>query len=655
VNGKDNIGLRADQIPGVLRGQRSTQEGNRFRREARHYNGAISTLMSSFGAKGGSTGSMIQRGGPVSKTWLRNAVEDGTLDIEALTNATLTLEAIPLHSYTARAHRYVREVLTGERVAGVRIKQLCARHAADLKASREDPTFPYEYDPVRAGRACLFVECLPHVKGKWARDGDLITLEGWQALFVCMLFGWVRKSDGARKHSLAILFVGRKNAKSSLAAALALYMLGADGEEGPEVLCGATSELQAEIVFDAAKAMLLKTPELVITHGLVAYKIKIVCPVNNGTFVTMIGKPGDGTNPHFAVVDEYHEHPTDEMVETMRTGMGSREQPILLITTTAGDDISLPCYSFYQEVCKVLDGSVRNDALLAFIFEPDKEDEWDSDEAMAKANPNLGVSVFKDHLIQMRTEAIADPRKVSVYKRKHLNIWVNAGSPWVNSDKLLECSRPALKREDHAGYTAGIGIDLSSKNDLTARVACVRVGDIYRFFCNVYLPAGTVDRPENVIYRQWRDEGWLTVTPGAIVDIQRMVDDTLADSETLWRMESVRFDPYNAQTMVPQLEAAGLTPVEVPQTVKFLSDPMKWLAALIDAGKVEYDGNPIFAWCMSNVEVQPDRNDNLFPRRNGARQKIDVAVAAIMAFMAIYSGDPEGDFAAMLNSGVISG
>jgi phage terminase large subunit-like protein len=357
-----------------------------------------------------------------------------------------------------------------------------------------------------------------------------------------------------------------------------------------------------------------------------------------------------------AIVDEYHEHPTDEMVETMRTGMGAREQPILLITTTAGDDISLPCFSFYKEVCKILDGSVTNDELLPFIFEPDAEDEWSSDAAMAKANPNLGVSVFKDHLVQMRQEAINDPRKVSAYKRKHLNIWVNAGSPWINTDALIKCSNAMLKREDFKGSSVGVGIDLSSKNDLTARVTCVRTNDRYTFFADVYLPERTVNLPENVQYRQWRDEKWLHVTPGAIVDIQKMVDDTLAETESMWRCEGVRFDPYNAQTMVPQLEAAGLMPVEVPQTVKHLSDPMKWLAALVDAGgRVEFDGNPIFLWCFSNVEIAPDRNDNIFPRRNIGKAKIDVAVAAIMAFMAVYAGETGTDMDTMLAAGMISG
>jgi len=264
--------------------------------------------------------------------------------------------------------------------------------------------------------------------------------------------------------------------------------------------------------------------------------------------------------------------------------------------------------------------------------------------------------VFKDHLVQMRQEAINDPRKVSAYKRKHLNIWVNAGSPWINTDALIKCSNAMLKREDFKGSSVGVGIDLSSKNDLTARVTCVRTNDRYTFFADVYLPERTVNLPENVQYRQWRDEKWLHVTPGAIVDIQKMVDDTLAETESMWRCEGVRFDPYNAQTMVPQLEAAGLMPVEVPQTVKHLSDPMKWLAALVDAGgRVEFDGNPIFLWCFSNVEIAPDRNDNIFPRRNIGKAKIDVAVAAIMAFMAVYAGETGTDMDTMLAAGMISG
>jgi phage terminase large subunit-like protein len=647
-----HVDVAAHEVPGLLESRRSAAG---MRKRNKPHKSRLADLMGAVNAT--SLNQMSSKGAssPLSIKWAEAAEASGLLDVDALREPALPLEALHLGSYTARAHRYVHGVLTGSVVAGTRIKQICQRHAEDLARAAEDPAFPYRYDQQAAGKACLFIELLPHVKGKWAKNNELITLEGWQALFLCMLFGWVRKDTGLRRYSIAILFVGRKNAKSSLAAGIALYMTGLDGEAGPEVLCGATSEQQAEIVFDTAKAMLVKTPELCLVAGMVAYKSRITCMVNSGTFTTMIKKPGDGTNPHFAVVDEYHEHDTDEMMETMRTGMGAREQPILLVTTTAGDDIACPCYDFYGEAVKALSGTTTNDALLPFIFEPDAEDSWDSDDAMRKANPNLGVSVFKEHLVQMRSEALSDPRKINAYKRKHLNIWVNAGSPWVNTDTLLRCAR-RLKREDTQGYPVGVGIDLSSKNDLTARVTCVKVDKKYRFFTDVYLPEETVKKPEHTQYQDWQHGGHLHVTPGAIIDIQRMIDDLLRDAETLWRVQGVRFDPYNAQTMVPQLEDAGLMPVEVPQTVKYLSDPMKWLAALIDAGHVEYDGNPIFAWCFSNVEIAPDRNDNIFPRRNGRKAKIDVAVAAVMAFMAVYTGeDAVADIDAMIAGGAISG
>lgn len=537
-------------------------------------------------------------------------------------------------THADRAERYAKDVVAGRVIACRWVRLACQRHLDDL-ACQDDPGYPYRFDADAANRVCEFVELLPHVKGRWM--GTKIELEPWQAFSLCVPFGWLRKADGLRRFRKVYEEVPRKNAKSTKAAAVGDYMLVADGERGPEVYSGAGSEKQAWEVFGPARQMVKRSKGLQRAFGVEVNAKSLAMPDINGKFQPVIGKPGDGASPSFAITDEYHEHATAEQYDTMLTGMGAREQPMAWVVTTAGSDTSGPCYDLRQDAINVLEGKVEDDTMFVLIYTIDEEDDWSSEEALEKANPNLGVSVFRDYLLGQQRDAINNPRKQSTFKTKHLNVWVTAASPYFNAEKWRRLGDASLRMEDFAGEECWKGLDLASKLDLSADVTLFRReeddGQLHYYaFCRSYIPEERIHDPERRHYLGWHLEGHLTATPGSIADYGYIEDEILADHEA-YTLSQMGVDPHNATYLIVRLqETLGEdTVVEVPMTVAHLSEPMKEVQALIEDGRLHHDGDPVFAWAIGNVTAQEDRNANVFPRKERPENKIDPAVALILA------------------------
>ncbi len=424
----------------------------------------------------------------------------------------------------------------------------------------------------------------------------------------------------------------RKNAKSTIAAVIGLYMLALDGEFGAEVYSGATSKDQAMEVFRPARLMAIATPEYRSLYGVIPNISNLAIQDNNSKFEPVIGKPGDGASPSCAIVDEYHEHATDELYETMQTGMGARSQPIMLTITTAGVNIGGPCYQHQVQLQKVLEGTEPNDRRFGIIFTIDADDDWTSEEALRKANPNYDISIGAEYLLAQLQDALVDPRKQATFKTKHLNIWVASASPWIDVEKLQKCG-DAGSLDDFVGQTCTVGNDLASKVDIASTVLIftkfVASRKHYYVFSRNYIPEAAVNKPENGHYRGWVAQGFLTVTSGNMISLRQIEEDTVADAER-FVINEIAMDAWGAREMAPNLQELGYTVIDVPMNVKYLSEPMKDIQALIEDGRFHHDGNLAFIWMMSNVEIKPDRNDNIFPRKNSAEKKIDAAVATIV-------------------------
>lgn len=547
-----------------------------------------------------------------------------------------------MKDYVAIAHQYAADVVEGRRVACKWVRLACKRQLDDLK--RSGPDWPYVFNPelidtknkryFPASRICHFAELQPHIKGDWAARGQCIRLEPWQCFILACVFGWIHAETGKRRFRTVDLYVPRKNAKSTLAAVIGLYMLAVDGEYGAEVYSGATSLKQAMEVFKPALMMARRSSEFRARFGVLPNASNLAVLDTNSKFEPVIGKPGDGASPSCALVDEYHEHNTSELYDTMQTGMGARSQPLNVVITTSGSNIGGPCYVHQVALQKVLEGVIIDERRFGVIFTVDKEDDWTTLDALIKANPNFGVSVDAEFLQAQLAAARNDPRKQAVYKTKHLNIWVNAASPWLNLQALQDCEDLTLHEDQFRGEPCYLGLDLASKNDIASKVKVFRrvIDDEPHYYAlsRNYLPAAAIEKVENEHYQGWAETGALVKTVGNMINLNQIKDDALLDAEKHVIAEIV-IDAWGSREIAPALQEEGFTVVDMPMTVRNLSEPMKLIAALVDARRFHHDGNPATVWMFSNVEVFEDRNENIFPRKASAEKKIDAAVATIIA------------------------
>lgn len=540
----------------------------------------------------------------------------------------------PAMKYSVAAVEYAEQVIAGEIPACKWIISACQRFMDDLHW-QDDDEFRWRYDFEAAERACDFMEMMPHIKGRWAARGLRITLEPWQCFLWCNAFGWVDKETGLRRFRRVVLIVPRKNAKSTMAAAAGVYMFCADGEHGAEVYSGATTERQAWEVFSPARLMVKKSPALRNKYGIEVLAKSLSIPANASKFEPIIGDPGDGASPTLGIVDEYHEHKTDKQFDTLETGMGARDQPMMLVITTAGDNIAGPCYALQERAQQMLEGTRPADDLFALIYTVDPDDDWQDEAALRKANPNYGVSVGAEFLKTRQTEAMVSPRKQAIFKTKHLNIWVQSREAYFDVQRYSKAAQPNVKPEDFTDWDCMLAIDLAEKRDLTALELVFREPDVenprYAHFGKYYCPQGTVSLPENDHFAEWVEQGLLIETPGDVTD-DRMIREDALDLCRLFDVREVVFDPWHSRQMALELSEEGLTCVEYRNSPSNMNEPMRELDALITDGRMIHPGDKPFTWMLGNVVNGARRgsHDLHRPDKEKAENKIDGPVAVIM-------------------------
>jgi phage terminase large subunit-like protein len=530
---------------------------------------------------------------------------------------------------TEIAVQYAYDITDGKLPAGRYVRLACQRFLDDLTKD-----WQYEYRSNRADTAVEFMELMPHTKGKWAAQNLQLKMEPWQVFAECNLFGWVRKGTDLRRFREAYEEVPRKNGKSARLAARGIYMFAADGESGAEVYSGATTEKQAYEVFRPAWEMVRRSPGLKSRFDI----DQSGNPKNPGTmfvtgdmskFETLIGKPGDGASPHCAIVDEYHEHDSDHMVDAMQTGMGAREQPLLSIITTAGSNLSGPCYEKRQDVIRILEGQVVDETIFCIIYGIDEDDAWDDPASLIKANPNYGVSVFPEFLQAQLDQARRSAAKQNSYRTKHLNQWVGARTVWMNM-LVWQRQKREFTIEDMAGCPCWMAVDLASKKDIAALMMLFLKDGEYYCKPRFYAPESAAE--ENRKYQDYATDGSLILTPGNMTDYAFIEQDILDLSKEV-DLQDIAFDDWQANYLITRLSNTSLTVVDYNQTVKNMSDPMKEVEAKALDGKLYHDGNPLMTVMMGNVAAKIDAKSNIYPRKendNDPNCKIDGPVALIM-------------------------
>jgi phage terminase large subunit-like protein len=541
-------------------------------------------------------------------------------------------QLIDTNKFTDLALQYCEDVLSGKILVSTQVKSACRRHLEDLAKIDSQPDYPYTYSVEQAERVCNFATRLPHVAGRWAiQKNNHFVIQPWQAFILTSLFGWVHKDTGYRRYGEALISVPRKNGKSFLASAICLYCLLCDHEPGAQVFAAANNLEQSMTVFRPAKQMVEKMNDLQTCFEIEANAKSLVIP-DGSRFVPLVGVARDGQSAHCCVLDEYHEAKDDSLYLSLSQSMGARTQPLMLITTTAGVTIEGPCHIFQRDCEQMLEGTLERPELFAYIATIDKDTDWTTEQALIMANPNLGVSVNLQALKIEHQNAIRQVSKQNAFKTKKLNIWCNAASAWMNLQKWVDCADSSLTPEMFEGQPCFMACDLSTKLDITAIVKVFKVGSQFYCFPKFYLPSERALDPALGMYSHWVSQGALTATDGTQIDMEQVLEETLADIERYKPTEFI-FDKWKAEMFTEFIgkRYPQLTLTQIPMEVRHISGPMKELEALIYSKGLKHNNNPVMNWMISNVVAKTDVKSNVYPRKARDENKIDGVVALILA------------------------
>lgn len=536
---------------------------------------------------------------------------------------------------------YHSQIMNGEVTVSAKVKSVYCKLVKDL----DDTDSEWEYDPKRANHAIEFVEnYCKHSKGKMG--GKPFIMELWQHAMTAALFGFVHKIDGVRKYREFILIVARKNGKSAWGSAIGLYMQTADGEPGPEIVSAATKKDQAKIIWSEAKRMVKKSPAL--SKRMRCLVGEIVSDFNDGTFKPLSSDSNtlDGLNVHCSLIDELHAIEDKNLYDVIVDGMTAREQPISVITTTAGTVREGIFDIKYDECERIINGyesgEYTDERVLPIIYELDNRKEWTDPNCWAKANPGLGTIKNIDQLRAKVEKAKANPLLVKNLLCKDFNIRETSNEAWLTFEQINNPTKYDLTLLKPR-YGIG-GADLSTTTDLTnATVIFMLPGDSNIYVKQMYwLPEDLLEqraKEDKIPYDIWCDLGLLRTTPGNKVHYKFVTEWFLEiQNEYDIYLPWIGYDSWSATYWVEEMKNNfGKECMEaVIQGKKTLSGPMKSLGADLSSKKIIYDNHPILKWCLTNTSVEVDKNNNIQPAKgNSSRRRIDGTAGLLNAYVTL--------------------
>jgi phage terminase large subunit-like protein len=532
--------------------------------------------------------------------------------------------------YTAIARRYMADILAGKIVAGKWTQLACARQKRDLERAK-DPAWPYLWQPAAVVAVCRFVERLPHVEGQWATP--TLRLEPAQIFLLACLFGWRLKADPRRRRFTMLYWeMGRKGAKSTLMAAIALYHMLEEGETGPQVICGATTGDQARIVFTIAAKMVQRSPWL-RARGLAAWKFSITSADGSMKPINAKASTQDGLNPSCIILDESHAQ-TFELHDVLKSAQGARANPLLLCPTTAGYDLLSVGYALRTTLTKVLEGVFAAEHFFGVIYALDAGDDWRDARTWIKANPLLGIAPRLDAVERHCLDAQQTPGSEAEFRVKVCSEWQNAASTWLSMTQWDACADPTLRLEHFLGQPCWIGGDLAQLDDLAAVALMFPREDQLVAFVRCYLPAEVVaDRARAVPeYRIWKEHGELVITDGTMIDYARIEADLRGWCQQ-FEVRDICFDQYGSVQLTGNLFNDGLPARMEPKNAKTFTPPTRELETRIKHRRFRHDGNTCLRWQASNVVVDRRIDDSLLPKKETPESpnKIDAIDALLLA------------------------
>lgn len=538
-------------------------------------------------------------------------------------------------------------MLAGEIVVS-RLVFLCVqRHVTDLERGASRGLW---FDEDAAQHAIDFFSFLRHSKGEWANQP--FTLEPWQQFILWCIFGWKNK-DGTRRFRSAHIEIARKNGKSTLLAGIGLYALVADGEPGAEVYSAATKLDQAKIIFSEAVRMVKASPDLSDALGVLRANIHHLLSHSKFEPLGADENTLDGLNVHVGLVDELHAHKTRGVYDLIETATGARRQPLIVSITTAGVSTNTICWEVRTHAVKVLTGIFNDDTVFAFIACLDQrndlgddsaDDDWKDERNWIKANPNLGVSIKITYLRSRAEKAIETPTYENTFKRLHLNCWTEQVSRFIAVKRWEECE-VSEQLANFEGKTCYIGLDLSTTTDISAISLIFPYDSGAITFEKYFLPIGNVaqkERTDRVPYQSWIDQGFITATPGEVIDYD-FIRKTINELGDRFVIKEIGADPWNATQLLHQLDGDGFTVIPLRQTFGIMSGPTKELEKMILKRRLVHVANPVTRWMLSNLSIRTDAEGNIKPVKpdhENSTKKIDGMVSIILGLArAVLHGD----------------
>ena len=503
------------------------------------------------------------------------------------------------------------------------------------------------FDEAKAQRAVEFIRCLKHTKGRWR--GQAFDLLPWQETIIRDVFGTV-KEDGFRQYNTAYVEIPKKNGKSELAAGVALYMTCGDNEWGAEVYGCASDRQQASIVFDVAVDMVEQCPALKKRIKPVMSVKRLVYKPTNSFYQVLSAEAytKHGLNVHAVIFDELHSQPNRELFDVMTKGSGdARTQPLFFLITTAGTDRHSVCFEQHQKAEDILCGRKADPTFYPVIYGAEDDADWTSEEVWYRANPSLGHTIDIDKVRNACMSARDNPAEENIFRQLRLYQWVKQSTRWMQMEKWDACAFPVDEGELLGRECYG-GLDLSSSIDITAFVLVFPPRDDtekYVFLPYFWIPEENMARRvrrDHVPYDVWEKQGFLETTEGDVIHYG-FIESFIEDLGKRFHIKEIAFDRWGAVQMVQNLEGLGFTVVPFGQGFKDMSPPTKRLMELVLERNVAHGGHPVLRWMMDNIFVRTDPAGNIKPDKEKSTEKIDGAVAAVMALdRAVRNGGSTG-------------
>lgn len=542
--------------------------------------------------------------------------------------------------------KYNTQIQSEKAVTSTRVKRVYSRLCSELK----DRKSQWIYDDTKATRAVNFIEAFcRQSKGEWI--GQKITLDLFQKAFISALFGIVHKKTGLRRFRETLFLIARKNGKSTMLSAIALYMLVADGEGGAEIYSVATKKDQARIIFNEAVNMVRQSPAL--SKHLRKRKSDIYFPLTFSKMEALASDSNslDGLNSHCVIIDELHAIKDRNLYEVMKQSMSARRQPLLVMITTSGTVRECIYDDMYSYAVKVADGLVQDEQFLPILYELDERSEWTDWKMWPKANPALGTIKKVEDLTAKVERAKNSPSDLSGILCKDFNIRDTVAGMWLTFDDVNNES--IYDVEELRDCYAVSGADLSSTTDLScATLLVMKPGSDRKYVIQMYfLPEELLEQRVNedkIPYDKWHDRGLLRLCSGNKVNYS----DVTAWYVEMFQTYGIRplwnyYDPWNSRYWVQEMEETGFEMVECRQGSKTLSQPMKEMEADLKAHNINYNNNPVLKWCLTNTSIERDKNDNIRPvKGKNSRLRIDGAVSLLIAYCALF--ERMADYKAMI-------